>query len=249
VGTGAVCRNCNVARRHVVETRPWSNAAKSCAEWTEQQVQQARLIIPHEMHQKAQQAAQRLEADGEVARLVRASSLQVALAATWEDEETGLSFPLRAMVTYLPEEGAERDDCIGSLTTTHESSPSQWASWAYSHGLHVQAAFKQDLCAGLAGGPRPEHLWVLVESEAPFLVGRRRTTPEMLTAGRNAYEALLRSYAQCLASGTWPAFDPERPGSLNAWSPFHLEPWMTQGDGKSDRYFAVNATTQLKAAA
>ena len=92
--------------------------------------------------------------------------------------------------------------------------------------------------------PRPTHVWTLVERAEPHIVGRRRTTPEMLIAGREALAQLMAAYAKCLATGKWPAFDPELPGALEAWSQFHLEPWMTQGSGGASNFFGVtNAPT------
>ncbi len=82
---------------------------------------------------------------------------------------------------------------------------------------------------------------MVVESDAPYLVARRRAAPELLAAGRAAYTDLLKAYAKCLAAGKWPSFETSQPGSLDSWAPVYLEPWMTQGDGRSDRFFAVAA--------
>ena len=247
--TGKLCRGCNMARRHVVKERPWSAQAKHCIEWTEDKIKHLRRVIPHDLHLRATEAAKALQADAEVSALLVEAQLQAAIRGIWHDEDTGLDIPLRSVVSYIPVDGAQRDDCYGSLTLTRDIAPSQWSSYAYARGYHIVAALKHDLCALAFESVRPHHLWVLVEQTEPFIVGRRRASPEMLQAGRAAYEDLLKAYARSLASGVWPAFDPAVPGSLNAWPEFFLEPWMTQGDGKNDRFFAVGASNALPLAA
>jgi len=104
---------------------------------------------------------------------------------------------------------------------------------------------KQDLFAAATNDPRPTHVWVLVERDEPHIIGRRRTSPEMLIAGRTALDQLMAAYAKCLKTGLWPAFDPNLPGAQEAWSPFHLEPWMTQGDGGATAFFGVTNAPPL----
>ena len=128
---------------------------------------------------------------------------------------------------------------------TRDASPYAWASRAYKGGTHIVAALLQDLYAAATNDPRAMHVWVLLEREPPHVLGRRRTTPEMLAAGRSARDELMAAYAKCLKTGIWPAFDPLLPGADAAWSEFHLEPWMTQGDGQTGGYFAVSHAPDL----
>lgn len=248
-GPARVCRACNMGRRNVVEKRPWSHQAKYCAQWTADAQKRLLKIVPAQDWQRAIQAVAHLNADSEVADLLTQSTRQLALRGTWHDEETGLDIPLRSLLAYAPASGESHDDKLASLTITRDASPIAWAAAAYYRGQHVAAALKQDLYAAATADPRPTHLWVLVERDEPHLIGRRRTTPEMLNAGRQALTDLLAAYAKCLDQGVWPAFDPERPGSLDAWTQFHLEPWMTQGDGRAATYFGVHAAAALAAAA
>jgi hypothetical protein len=88
-------------------------------------------------------------------------------------------------------------------------------------------------------------VWVLVERDTPHIIGRRRTSPEMLAAGRTALATLMAAYAKCVATGLWPAFDPLVPQSEDSWSPFHLEAWMTQGTGGAQSFFGVSAAPAL----
>ena len=249
VGPGRVCKACNMARKNVFEERPWSNTAKFCADWTEQHTRHLQRIVPHDLFERARAALDSLDNDAEVQALHQSANRHVALRGLWHDEPTGLDIPLRGVVSYAPAEGETRDDSLASLHVTRDVSPTQWAGYAHARGHHAVAAFLQDLHGAATGDPRPHHLWVLVEQDEPFVVGRRRASPELLNAGRSLYQDLLGAYARCLATQSWPAFDPNLPGSIDSWSAFHLEPWMTQGDGHSGRFFGVEAAHTLPLAA
>ena len=160
-------------------------------------------------------------------------------AASGTTRKPNLDIPLRSLLSYAPAGGRSHDDKLGSLTITRDASPLPWAAAAYNRGKHIVAALKQDLYAAATNDPRPTHVWVLVERDEPHIIGRRRTTPEMLIAGRTALDELMAAYAKCLKTGLWPAFDPDLPGAQEAWSQFHLEPWMTQGDGGATAFFGV----------
>jgi hypothetical protein len=242
-----VCRNCKQTRTHVTEQRPWSASAKYCVAWADDAKKRGLRIVPKPDWDKAALAVAHLNADSEVADLVTQSARQLALRGVWHDSETGLDIPLRALLNYAPLGGKPHDDKLGSLSITRDASPLAWAASAYNRGQHVTAALKQDLYAAAAGDPRPTHVWVLVERDEPHILGRRRTTPEMLNAGRQTLADLLAAYAKCLKSGVWPPFDLCVPGSQDSWSQFHLEPWMTQGDGRAQTYFGVNAAAGLHA--
>jgi hypothetical protein len=242
-----ICRTCNQARTNVTEQRSWSHSAKYCASWTQDATSRHLRIVAMEQWEKAANAVARLNSDTEIADLLNQSTKQLALSGTWQDNETGLEIPLRALLSYAPTGGRSHDDKLGSLSVTRDASPLAWSAAAYNQGKHIAAALKQDLYAAATSDPRPTHVWVLVERDEPNIIGRRRTTPEMLIAGRTALDDLMAAYAKCLKTGTWPMFDPNLPGAQESWSQFHLEPWMTQGDGRAATYFGVtNAPSVLR---
>ena len=242
-----VCRTCNTARANVTEQKPWTGTAKYCVAWTQDALRRGLRIVSEGEWEKASLAVARLNADSEIADLHQQSSHQVVLTGVWHDPVTKLDIPLRSLLAYAPSGGQSHDDKLGSLSITRDASPTYWAGSAYSRGQHIVAALKHDLYAAATHDPRPTHVWVIVERDAPHILGRRRTTPEMLVAGRKALEDLMGAYAQCLKSGKWPAFDPCIPGAPESWGQFHLEPWMTQGDGRAQLYFGVTAANGLYA--
>jgi hypothetical protein len=247
-GTGAVCRKCGLTRKNVTEQKPWHNAAEFCAKWTEEHTRKLHHIIPHRLSKEAEAIADALEADVEINALNKASQLSVAMVGEWEDEDTGLKIPLRGVLSYIPADTEVRDDSFGSLSLVRDASPNAWAASAYAQGQHIAAAFKQDLANVATKGQRTQHLWALAETEPPYLVARRRTTPELLATGRNAYGELIKAYARCLQAGEWPMFEPLVAGSIDSWAPLFVQPWMTQNTAQADRYFGVSAAPAAAAA-
>ena len=240
-----ICRACNLARTNVTEQRPWTGTAKYCVAWSEDAHRRNLRIVPIDAWEKATAAVARLNADTEIADLLNQSSKQLTLTGTWHDADTNLDIPVRSLLSYAPAGGRSHDDKLGSLAITRDASPLTWAGSAYHRGKHIVAALKQDLYAAATNDPRPTHVWVLVERDEPHIIGRRRTSPEMLIAGRTALDQLMAAYAKCLKTGLWPAFDPDLPGAQEAWSAFHLEPWMTQGDGGATAFFGVTNAPSL----
>ena len=86
-----------------------------------------------------------------------------------------------------------------------------------------------------------EHLWIVVEKDAPRLVARRRASPELLAEGRKRLTELLACYATSLQTGVYPRFEPEGDTTLNGWGLVALQPWMTNGTGPHGGYFAPSA--------
>ena len=242
-----ICRTCNQPRTNVTEQKPWNGTAKYCLAWAQDAARRKLRVVPVNDWEKAIAAVARLNADSEIADLANQSARQVVLSGVWHDAETGLDIPLRGLLAYAPAGGKSHDDKLGSLSITRDASPAYWAASAYNRGQHIVAALKHDLYAAATHDPRPTHVFVLVERDAPHILGRRRTTPEMLVAGRTALADLMAAYAKCLKTGVWPTFDPCLPGAPEAWSQFHLEPWMTQGDGRAQTYFGVTAAAGMRA--
>jgi hypothetical protein len=238
-GTGRVCRTCGLARVMKSEMRPWSGAAKYCQSWTTDMVSRNRIIVPPSEWDPVDGMVKSLNRDGNATELSGQSLALNQYSGVWHDDATGLEIPVYGSVDLQPNDGGSLDLALGSLHIASDVSPYAWAGSAYNRGLHVVAALAQMLHAAATGEPRTVHLWLLVEGKAPYLVARRRVDAELLQKGRDTVAALLGTYAQCVKTGKWPAFEAENVGTINAWTPVYLEPWMTQGDGLSGNYFAL----------
>ena len=80
--------------------------------------------------------------------------------------------------------------------------------------------------AAATGETRTTHCWIIVEKNAPHLVSRRSTTPELLAAGTTLVQDILADYAQCLATGIWSTFDSASTEPPAAYTPVSYESWM-----------------------
>ena len=49
-------------------------------------------------------------------------------------------------------------------------------------------------------------VFIAVETEAPYLVSCNIIGPDSLVAGREAYRRNLDTYAECVATDTWPGY-------------------------------------------
>ena len=238
------CRTCNLTRVKVATTRDWAATADYCKKWTAERERHGARVIAPTAWDTAQGVKESLAADPNFRELMTDSRALCTIEGKWHDEETGLHIPIHTLVDFIPNEGSILDMTVGSLSLTADATHGQWASIAYSQGLHIRAAFKHALVAAATGDPRPTHLWCLCERTSPHIVGRRRSTPELLNTGRDTMQELLRAYATAVKTQTWPAFDPAIAGSVNAWTEVYLEPWMTQGAGVGGGYFALRPSAK-----
>jgi len=130
---------------------------------------------------------------------------------------------------------------IVQLVECRNADPRYWEGVAYSTGLHIAAALRLALWNKQATADVREHLWIVVERDAPRLVARRRAAPELLEEGRVRLAELMSVYARCLQEGRWPSFEPGGDTTLEAWAPVTIQPWMTNGAGPHGGYFAPTA--------
>ena len=96
-----------------------------------------------------------------------------------------------------------------------------------------------------------EHLWIVVERDAPRLVARRRASPELLEEGRNRLAELMAVYAPVSSTGTGRGSSPKATPRWRRGRWSTIQPWMTNGAGPHGGYFAPSAvpTEGTKAAA
>jgi len=239
-GSARVCRTCGRARVQRAEERPWSGASKYCVAWAVDMASRGLAAVPASDWDDADSMAKALQADRNIQELLTQSDVLKHYTGVWHDPATNLDIPIYGTVEIEPREGGTLDLALGSLRVSSDVSPYHWAAACYNSGQHIVAALAHGLHAVANGGARANHIWALVEGKEPFIIGRRRADAELLGKGVEILDALLTAYASCLKRGVWPPFDAAEPGSINAWTPVYLEPWMTQGDGTTGNYFALN---------
>jgi len=245
-GPARVCRKCGLARRHVVELRPWSTAATACADWAARHEEQNRRVIPTNQWDLCALAVQQMRDDPAIAGLNEDSARFVTTHGVWRDDATGLEFPLESRVTLTPDEGTPMDNALVGYAEVRNADPVAWEYWLSSSGAALSAALALLLHNGATKGCRNQFLWIVVERDAPRLVCRRRAAQELLAAGRTSLSALLGAYAQCLARQRWPSFEDHDKNDISAWTETHVQTWCTtSADGG---FFAPHGAERLIAA-
>lgn len=100
----------------------------------------------------------------------------------------------------------------------------KFSSHCAKMNYHVQDSFYTDICHDLIG-EQPYFVFCVVERKPPYLVRMFQIHRSGKTAGRDDYKRALERYAQCKATGSWPAY-PEQIEEvmLPRWATVPFEP-------------------------
>ncbi len=226
------CRKCGLTRISQVVEKPWAGGAEYCRKWTEQAEQREQIIIREEENLAARSAVARVNLDPAIKQYREDSDVLVWFAADWKDADTGIVIPCRTLIGFVPRKGTSNDNSLAELKVTKDASHCPWRRQAYYGLYHMQAAWALDIFAAATGAPRSLFYFVLVETMSPWEPARRHLAPTFVQLGRRTYEQMLKSYATCLATRTWPGYDLATTGP-DAWTAVETEPWMHQGDDRS----------------
>jgi hypothetical protein len=133
------------------------------------------------------------------------------LSVYWIDEDSGVF--CRCRPDWLG------SSAVVDLKTTDDASPKGFLRSAYIYRYWVQAAFYLD---GLSanGIDVPYFIFAAVEKARPYPVVAYNPTHEMIQAGRREYRRLLKLYADCASSKTWPGYP--------LWADMELPSWAKE---------------------
>lgn len=121
------------------------------------------------------------------------------LTLDWVDEATGVACKAR-VDAYNEELGIVVD-----LKTTVDASPQGFPKKLLQYGYHRQAAWYLE--ALKRNGEAAEHfVFIAVEKTPPFLVGVYRISDDTIRLSKAENEKLLRIYAECKRTDTWPGY-------------------------------------------
>lgn len=121
---------------------------------------------------------------------------EVSIFAT--DPDTGVG--LRGRLDYL------RPATIADLkTTAGEASESGFSKTVFNFGYHVQFALYEHIYE-LITGDRLPWLWVVVETEAPYVTSVFALGEDEQKMGRDDARRAIDTYARCRDTGIWPAY-------------------------------------------
>ncbi len=97
---------------------------------------------------------------------------------------------------------------LADLKTTESADAENFMWSAYRYGYFRQAPFYLDVCEWEASEQAPEDFFfIAVEKEPPYAFVVYQAAPRMPARGRDAYRGALNTYAACMTSGQWPAYE------------------------------------------
>lgn len=101
---------------------------------------------------------------------------------------------------------------ITDLKTTERASPDDFMWSAYRYGYYRQAPFYMDVCKWEARDGKFDRapdsfFFIAVEKEPPYAYIIYEAAPRFMQRGRDAYRSALNTYAACVESNDWPAYD------------------------------------------
>lgn len=204
------------------EEKPWNWNANVCKEWREDQI--GKEIVKSEKLTEAKNAVKMLYGNPTIAELLRCSEKQVMAIATYEDEETGISVPLKVLLDLVPK-GETYGKCLGDLKTATSAHPAVWARAVNEHNYHVQAAMYLDVYKAATGEDRTDWLHVVQESYPPWQAATWLLSSEFVELGRMKYLNALGKYCRCLKAGQWPGYE-STAITWGDWGIISPESWM-----------------------
>ena len=119
--------------------------------------------------------------------------------------------PVKCRFDYLPDAGPITVDL---KTTAGSASPAGFAKAAADHLYHVQRGHYLDVLER-ATGRVAEMVFIVVEKQAPYLVGVHQIDREFADMGEVEMRAARDLYRRCLESGVWPGY----PETINLVQP------------------------------
>lgn len=129
---------------------------------------------------------------------------RVELSVVWVDRDTGLLMKAR-FDKHAP---TFAGGAIVDLKSCRDASKDAFAKAIHDHGYARQGALYLE--GAEANGIKAEHFVnVCVEKERPFAVAIYRIDEASLARGATQLKRLKASYAECLATNTWPGFSPD----------------------------------------
>ncbi|AMO58229.1 hypothetical protein GZ77_21110 [Endozoicomonas montiporae] len=143
---------------------------------------------------------------GSVSRHQKASSAFSSGVAErsiyWEDPDTGIL--CRGRMDYYREDLGIVFDLKSCVDARYHRFQSDIMKYHY----HMKASWYLKGCRAV-GLPANGFAWLAIEKEEPYAIGLYMASDDMLELGRVDMDCLLKEFAECQASGIWPAYPQE----------------------------------------
>jgi hypothetical protein len=152
-------------------------------------------------------------------RLEQSGSAEASVFAT--DKTSAVE--MRARFDFLPDLPGNSPVAVDLKTSSKPASVDGFTRSVAAYGYDVQEQWYLHALEQ-AGHERIPFVFVVVETEAPHLVGAHQLDIEWQLMGAAKVRRALDTYARCLDTGIWPGYDPAiQLISPPAWSVYQFE--------------------------
>lgn len=217
------------------EVKPWSGNANVCKQWKEDQEEEGRIITNDRELHKVNEAIKRFRKDPQFQAIVDASEKQVWVVGEWHDP-SGLVIPCKCLIDLCPRKDSAFFKSIGDVKTTKNARIIPWEKWCHAAGYEIQAAWNWMMFVEASQREITTFRFLLSENEAPYTVGRRLMSADLLdperdlgdiASGRRQIRRMLADYCSCLKTGRWPGYD-DTDEAIDGWSVVTPNPYAEQ---------------------
>ncbi len=113
----------------------------------------------------------------------------------------------RARLDWMPNVDGERL-IVADYKTAKDAEVHGFEKAVTNYGYHSQAAWYSEGVHAVTG-IWPTFLFIVQETDAPYVVSVIELSSEMLKIGTERIEHAVRTYKQCMTTGIWPAYSDE----------------------------------------
>lgn len=186
--------------RKTGELKPWHGGATYCKEWAADAAASGKRVLTSDQVEAIRGMSQSLSAHPVVQKGILNGLIETSLI--WKDPETGVW--LKSRPDVLPTD----TDVVSDLKTSQDVHPSLLSKTVSNWGYHMQLALVGMGLRETVGLTIPDDSYVLVfvETEEPYATSVIQIDPEAIYWGRREIRAALRTFADCLSKGHWPAY-------------------------------------------
>jgi hypothetical protein len=235
------CAACNRQREKQTRAKAWTAAAKECQQWHARLEQTQRVAVAPADWQRAAGCYEAVRDDLDAAALLQCAKLNQWYSVDYYDLGTRLTIPIAARLDVIPNEGHNLDCAVGMICPVLDAGHSVDAIVTQTSYRHMHAALVRMIAGMVTGREQREVLMVLVETQPPFQVARRRLAGELIDAGYKLLVETLQAFARCRKRRRWPTFDASAPSQLRGWTLVHRNPQIQESNDHTDARYAILA--------
>lgn len=187
-----------------VEKKPWHNGADFCKAWVKDREAEGKRCVWQADIDEAKQAVSQIYSDPWLGEYIGTADRQVAVNVEWQDTETGIVVPCKALLDIVPK-------CkeLADLKSTTDAERRAWKKKVHSERYDYQGAFYGLAYSAASGEKRTVFRNIISESGEPYECTHRAIHPDWLLAAKNDVAADMALYCRCLLGGEWAGYDHE----------------------------------------